>query len=525
MASPIATERRQGVALSSLIVMGGFVASKAIGLVRQSIIARTFGAGEALDAYYAAFKLPDLLLTLIAGGAIATTFIPVFAGHLAQGNRARTWQLASAVLNILLAIMGIASIVAAVLAPWLVRRFVAPGFDPALQRMTADLLRIVLLSSVLFTASSLVMSVLQAHERFLLPALADFFYDVGIICGAVFLTPRMGVYGLAWGVVIGALLHLLIQVPGLVRLRARYVPTLRTRDQSLLKLGALMVPRVLILGMFQLVFLFTTSLASQLEQGSITAINMGWIMVQMPEVIFAMAIATAAFPAMSQLAARDDRPTLQATVVGVLRAILFLSLPSTVALWMLGRSYIAVLLIRGAFDARAADSVYWATAAFTAGLLGHSILEVAARVFYAHKNTLVPFWVALGATVLNTILCLAFAPRLGSAGLALANSIAVTLQSTLLLWLGWRSRVRFDWRPVWKLCGHAAIALLAMAGSIWLVTQRLAEWGHLWMALLGSGVGSIVYVAIMALLNREEGRALLRLARQRLVTSHSDPDR
>ena len=165
-------DRRSGIAVSSLIVMGGFVASKAIGIVRQSLIARSFGAGQALDAYYAAFKLPDLLLTLIAGGAVATTFIPLFAGHLTAGNKDRAWRLASVVLNVLLAVMSVVAGVAALLAPWLVRTLIAPGFDVSLQALTAELLRIVLLSSVLFTASSLVMSVLQAHERFLLPALA-----------------------------------------------------------------------------------------------------------------------------------------------------------------------------------------------------------------------------------------------------------------------------------------------------------------------------------------------------------------
>jgi putative peptidoglycan lipid II flippase len=509
-------KRRTGVALSSAIVMGGFVVSKVIGLVRQSIIARTFGAGEALDAYYAAFKLPDLLLTLIAGGAIATTFIPVFSEHLSKGNSDRAWRLASAALNILLTAMGIVSAVAAVLAPWLVRHLVAPGFDAAAQALTANLLRIVLLSSIVFAASSLVMSVLQAHEHFLLPALADFFYDVGIIGGATLLSPRMGVHGLAWGVVAGALLHLLIQVPGLVYFRARYALTVRTGDRSLLQLGRLMVPRILILGMFQFVFLFSTNLASGLQEGSITALNMGWIMMQMPEVIFAMAIATAAFPTISQLMVRRDRETLEATVSATLRAILFLTLPSAVALLMLGRHYVMLLFGRGAFDERAADMVYWTTAAFTVGLLGHSLLELAARIFYADKNTVTPFWAALGATALNVVLCVVLVAPLGAAGLALANSIVVTLQSGALLWWGWRTRVRFDWRPVWRLCWRAGIALAAMAAIIWFVTQQTG-WGHLRTALIGSLAGGGVYLALMALLNREETRTLVRTVRQRVT--------
>ncbi|UCC64577.1 MAG: murein biosynthesis integral membrane protein MurJ, partial [Anaerolineae bacterium] len=503
--------------LSSLIVMGGFLLSKAIGVVRQSIIARTFGAGDPLDAYYAAFKLPDLLLTLIAGGAIATTFIPVFAEHLARGDTGRAWRLASAVLNALLGAMAFIALVAAPLAPWLVRTLVAPGFDPALQALTAELMRLVLLSSTLFAVSSLAMSVLQAHKHFLLPALADFFYDVGIIGGALFLAPHLGIHGLAWGVEIGAGLHLLIQVPGLLHYGARYVPTLRVGDRSLLQLGRLMGPRILILGMFQFVFLFTTNLASRLEKGSITAINVGWIVMQMPEVVFGTAIATAAFPTLSQLAAQGAQGKLQEAVSGTLQAILWTTFPSGVALLLLGRPYIALLFRSGAFDERAVEMVYGAAVAFTAGLLGHSILELAARLFYAHKNTLTPFWVALGATTLNLALCLALAPPLGHAGLALANSIAVTLQSGLLLWLGGRSLVRLSWRRVWSHTWKATLASAAMAGGILLVTQQEATLGHLNTALLGSAAGGIAYVLCMALLNRQEMRRLAGVVQSRLA--------
>jgi putative peptidoglycan lipid II flippase len=504
---------RGGIARSSLVVMGGFVLSKAIGVVRQSIIARTFGASEQLDAYYAAFKLPDLLLTLVAGGAVATTLIPVFSEHLARGETGRAWRLASAALNLLLGAMALVALIAALLAPWLVRTLIAPGFDPTQQALTAELLRLVLFSSLLFVASSLAMSVLQAHKHFLLPALADFFYDVGIIGGALILAPRLGIRGLALGVVAGAGLHLLIQVPGLLHYGARYVPTLRTGDRSLLQLGRLMGPRILILLMFQIVLLLTTNLASHLEEGSITAIQMGWIVMQMPEVIFGMAIATAAFPTLSQLAAQGEQGQLRDVATGALQAILWTTVPSAVALLLLGRPYIAILFRGGAFDERAVERVYSATAAFTAGLVGHSVLELAARLFYAHKDTLTPFRVAFGATALNVALCVALAPTLGHTGLALANSIAVTLQAGVLLWMGGRSLVRISWPRVWSLTWRAALASAAMAGGILLVTRRQAALGHLRTALLGSAAGGALYLACMALLGGQEVRRLIGLLR------------
>jgi putative peptidoglycan lipid II flippase len=284
----------------------------------------------------------------------------------------------------------------------------------------------------------------------------------------------------------------------------------------MLQLGRLMGPRILILGMFQFVFLLTTNLASRLEEGSIAAINIGWIVMQMPEVIFGMAIATAAFPTLARLAAQGERGKLQDAVSGALRAILLTTLPSTVALLLLGRPYIALLFRSGAFDQRAVDMVYGATVAFTAGLLGHSLLELAARLFYAHKNTLTPFWVALGATALNLALCLALAPPLGHAGLALANSIAVTLQSGLLLWLGRRTLVAYPWRPIGTLAWKATLASIAMAGSILLVTGRQASLGSLRTALLGSAAGGATYLALVALLNAQEMRRLAGLLRSRL---------
>jgi putative peptidoglycan lipid II flippase len=460
---------------------------------------------------------------LIAGGAVATTFIPLFAERLAAGEEERAWQLASVVLNGLLAAMCLVAAVAALLAPWLVRALIAPGFAEAQQALTAQLLRIVLLSSLLFTASSLAMSVLQAHRRFLLPALADFFYDVGIIGGALTLVPRWGIHGLAWGVVAGAGLHLLIQVPGLVRCRARYLPTLRADDRSLRRLLRLMGPRILILGMFQFVFLYTTNLASRLSEGSIAAITIGWIVMQMPEVIFGMAIAIAAFPTLSQLAARGERARLGETASAALRAILLTVVPSAVALVLLGRTYISLLFGGGAFDGQAIDAVYGATVAFTAGLLGHSLLELAARLFYAHQDTLTPFWTALGATLLNIALCSVLVGPLGFAGLALANSIAVTLQSAVLLWWGWRTHVGTPWKPLLALAGRAALSAAGMAaaiaGALGLLARLLPDTRHLVTALVGSLAGGLAYLLLLALLSPGDVRTLVAVARSRLSMS------
>jgi putative peptidoglycan lipid II flippase len=230
-----------------------------------------------------------------------------------------------------------------------------------------------------------------------------------------------------------------------------------------------------------------------------------------------MAIATAAFPTLTQLASSGDGAKLKETTSSALRAILLATFPSAVALFLLGRPYIGILFRSTAFDQRAVEMVYQATVAFTVGLLGHSVLELAARLFYAHKDTLTPFWIALGANVLNIALCVALSPPLGHAGLALANSIAVTLQSAVLLWLGWRSLVRFHWHPVWSLLWRVMLASAAMAASILLVTSRQPALGDLRTALVGTMVGSVTYLGLVALLNRNEARRLAGLLRARLA--------
>jgi putative peptidoglycan lipid II flippase len=176
----------------------------------------------------------------------------------------------------------------------------------------------------------------------------------------------------------------------------------------------------------------------------------------------------------------------------------------------------------GAFDAESVDMVYWTTAAFTVGLVGHSLLELAARIYYAHKNTIVPFYVALGATVANVGLSLALARPLGGAGLALANSIVVTIQSVILLWLGWQRLVRFELAPVLRLLWRTGIALAAMAGVIWWVIQQQERWSNVVVTALASGLGGLIYIIIAGLLNHRETHALIRVVRARLgITSTS----
>lgn len=421
---------RKSFFLSALIVSMGFAAAKFTGVLDDFIVARVFGAGRELDAYYAAFGLPDLLFTLIAGGALAAAFIPVFSSYLVSGDRAAAWQLASSVINLAFTFTLIAAGGVALIAPWLVRHILAPGFEPDQQLLTANLMRIILISTAIFSVSGIAMSALHAHQHFLLPALAPVMYNLGIIGGALFLVRPLGVYGLAVGVVVGAAMHLLIQVPGLIRFGARWSPCYNLAHPGLRRVLVLLGPRLLGLGIVQLNMLIINRLASQTGEGSVTALALAWRLMQMPETIIATAIGTAVFPTLSQLAAQNRRAELRATMRQALLVIAALSAPAALALILL-RQPLAAL----AFGADNAALVAAALQFYALGLVGHSTLEVAARTFYAQQDTRTPLIIAAVAMTLGIGASRALMRSLGYGGLALGNAIGFTVEAAALIWL------------------------------------------------------------------------------------------
>lgn len=232
---------------ASLLLTVFFGLNKLVALVRQVIIGRQFGLSSEIDAFNVANNLPDLLVSLIAGGALALAFIPVLSEYRTKYGSEPTWKLFSHVANLVFLLTAILSILATYFAPALVSHQlgIAPGFNPAQQIMVVNLMRLSLLATLIFALSGLVMSSLHAHKHFLLPALSPILYNFGLIFGALFLSPNLGVYGLGIGVIIGALLHLLIQIPALLKFNFRYFPILNLTDPGLIKVLKLMGPRIL----------------------------------------------------------------------------------------------------------------------------------------------------------------------------------------------------------------------------------------------------------------------------------------
>ena len=522
--------RNRRIAIAALLVGAGFLASKVTGILDDLILARIIGPGRELDAYYAAFSLPDLLFTLVAGGALASAFIPVLSGLIAR-DRAASWRLASAVVTLAFLVTLIGSSILALFAPWIVSLTVGRGFTLDQQLLTANLMRLILISTAIFSVSAVVMSTLQAHQHFLLPALAPILYNLGILAGVILLAPSIGVWGPAIGVVVGAVLHLLVQVPGLARYGARWSPVLSLNDILLRRVLALLVPRVAGLGVVQLTFVVATSLASQLSPGSVTALNYAWRVMQLPETVIATAVATAVFPTLSELAASGKIDELRATISSTLRTILALTVPATVGLIVLGRPFVRVLFEGGLFQASATDAVVWALQAYALGLIAHSMLEVCARIFYAQQDTWTPLYAASGAMIVVIAASLVLREAFGHAGLALANSIGVSLEALALLLIADRRLRGIDGRRITTSLARFVAASLVMALAIVALQGVFARWSlpdgvspssTLRSALeigipfsIAAGVGVLVYFVTALAMGSEEMRALPRVVLRR----------
>ncbi len=539
-------QRNRRIARSTFIVMIAFMAAKLISLVQTLIIAQAFGVGSELDAYVAANRIPELIVVLISGGALTHAFIPVFSGFLAQGDVESAWQLSSNLLNTIFTIALILSAVVFFMAPWFVNQVVAPGFNAATARNTIEMMRILLLSTIIFSISGIFSGILNSHQHFLLPALAPIMYDLGILFGVLFLLPRFGVHGIAMGAVIGSALHFSIQVPGLFKYKMSWKRGLGLSNPELWRVVRLMLPRIGGLGVFALNFLVMNNIASRLSVGSVSALDWGWRLMQIPQTLIGTAMGIVIFPTLAALSEVKDLDGKRDAMSGALRFVLVTSIPSAVGLIVLGGPLIS-LLERGAFDAAASALVYSTLSMFTLGLIVHSALEVIARSFYADKDTLTPLYAALGGAAINLVFAillsdvstvdsrlftnsiahafpvLGIEPYIGHvSGLALANSLGVMFEVVCLLvilrtrWSGIREN------SLASSLSKSLVASLVMAATIVLLDILWQAWAPgsslpLTIArLIAQGcVGLTVFVIVAALVRMQELFELINMVRGR----------
>ena len=504
---PAMSEAASGLARASLILVIGFLGSRALGVLRNMVLAATFGAGAELDAYFAAFRLPDALFQVIVGAALASAFIPTFASVLNRGSPEAAWRLASASVNILSLVGVIGAWAGFVFAPWIVPWTVA-FFPPEQQALTVDLARVMMLSTAFFCASGMITGVLNARFHFLLPALAPWLYNLSIIAGALLLHERVGIMGPALGVAVGAGLHLLVQLPGLALVGMRYRATFNPRTPGVDEVLRLMGPRVLTLGAAQVSWLVTTVLASGLAEGSITALTYAWALVMVPVGIFGMAPATAAFPSLAQAVAQQDWARYRHLLSTGLRRAVFLSVPGSVGLILLREPLVVLLFERGEFDRASTLLTTVVLVFFSVGLFAHVLLEIASRGSYALHDTRTPLLFALlgmGAHAVFSVLLVGLG---GAAGLALAMSLSTVVEAVGLLVAVARRTGRFDWHALLASSAKTLAATAAMAGAVALLLSEVPlGMDTASMAArvgLAAIAGGAVFVAVSALLRSDD---------------------
>lgn len=502
------------MAWASAILMASFIASRATGLLREIVISRQFGTSGEYAAYLAAMRIPDFVFQVMAGGAVGAAFIPVFTQYIAQGRDEDGWRVVSTIYNLAIILMSPIVVLLMIFAPQVVA-LLAPEFPPDILQLSAEVAHILLVLPLLFTLGVLSTSVLQSLKSFALPSLAPVLYNLGLIGGAGLLGGIMGIHGLALGAAAGATMFLLVHVPGLIRHGIRYYPVLDLRHPGVREVGRLMLPRTLGLAVYQINFIIILYLASSKPE-EVSALNYAWQLTMLPLGVFAMAIATAVFPTLSELSALEQTEELKRTVSGALRLIMFMLIPATVGLIVLGVPIVRLLFQREAFTAESTQLVAYALSFYAIGLLGLGGVEITTRAFYALHDTRTPVIVATLAMLLHIGMSLVlYQTPLGYGGLALSMSISSLAEAGALLLLAQRRLGGLGGRRIAssfaRSVGAAAIMGLAVSGIAGPLSPFLEADSDL-LRLIGVmaaiAAGAMVY-ALTAALFRSPEMALL----------------
>lgn len=501
--------------------------SQLLALVRDRLFAAEFGAGVTLDIYYAAFRIPDILFAMVASLLSLYALLPVLS-RLAQEDEGRMIVFLRQTLLFFFVGMGAISLVAFMLAPWLLQ-LIAPGISsPDLLLLT----RILLLQPIFLGASNILASLTQMRHRFLLYSISPLLYNLGIIAGIMFLYPQFGIEGLGWGVVLGAFLHMALQLPFFFAERAGESLQLRDSLREFGKVLALSLPRTLTLSAGQISLAILTALASFMAPGSIAVFMFGWNLQAVPLTIIGVSYSVAAFPTLSKLHAGGERAEFARHVEVALRHIFFWTIPATVLIIVLRAQLVRAILGSGAFDWGATKLTAAALALFAASLLAQSVSLLIARAYYAAGNTIKPFVFALAGVVVTVVLALAsiyafhgsylwrsmLEEMLRVSDLSGTTVLMLALAMALGSWIAFvagivalRRDFSLNLRPLWRLTFEllgasilgGAAAYLALGGMGQVVDINTTA-GILIQGLVGGLWGLGITAAVLMLLKNQE---------------------
>ncbi|MFA6131614.1 MAG: murein biosynthesis integral membrane protein MurJ [Patescibacteria group bacterium] len=503
------------------------LASRLVGLVRDRILSGQFGAGDILDVYYAAFKVPDFVFNLLIVGALSASFIPLFTRALQNKDGQReAWCFTNNVLNILGVLSLLAAGLMAIFAHSLAD-FIAPGFEGVKEAMVVDFTRVMLLAEVFLSVSVIFGSALQGLKRFFLYALAPIFYNFGIIAGAVWLVPLLGPIGLAWGVVLGAGLHCLVQSIGVLLLGYHYCWSFKLRDKATREMIKLTGPRVLGLAVAQINVIVITVLATFLPSGNLTIFNFAYNIAFLPIGLIGVSYAVAIFPTLSGHVEQKEMDKFIETISTGFRQVLFFVIPCTIVFLLLRAQIVRVVVGAGKFGWAETITTADTLAIIVVSLFAQCINYLLARAFFSLHDTKTPLFAGLISAAVNIVVAWLFMPRFGVLALGAAVSLSA-VANFILLWMPLHFRLgtlheKEILRSLWLLTVAGLIAGMATQAMKPLVVTYISLdtfWGVLSQGLIAGGFGLVVYLAVAVGLKSPEALTFVSSLRRKFLKSY-----
>ena len=476
------------LARSAGLITIAVMASRLLGVARETVLAAAFGASAQMDAYNVAFRIPNLLRDLFAEGAMTAAFVPTFTRALTESGRERAWRLGNLVINALVLVTGVL-VVFGILFAGPITRAIAPEYArvPGKLELTTELTRVMLPFLPLIAVAVAAMGMLNALHRFFIPSLSPAMFNVATIAcalGLAPLMPRIGqepILAIAIGTLLGGIGQIVLQWPLLRREGYRYRAFVSFRDPELREVLRLMIPGALGLGAVQINVLVNTYLASSQQPGAVSWLGYAFRLMYLPIGLFGVSIATASLPDISRYAVASDFAAIRGAVSRGLRMILMLNLPATLGLIVLAEPIVSLLYERNQFGPADTVATSAALVFYAPGLLGYSAVKIASPTFYSLRDSRTPVLVSVASVAVNLGLNLMLVRVLGYSGLALGTALASIFNAGLLLWLLSRRLGGLDADRVATAALKIGLASLLMA-----VAARML-WGLLEEAVPGGG--------------------------------------
>ena len=523
-ANQLSDDHRSIAGAAGLIGAATF-SSRVLGFIRDIILARLLGASASADAFFVAYRVPNLLRELLAEGSMSAAFIPVFTEYHTLRSKRETWELVSVVFTTLLSIVTMITLIGVLVAPTIVW-LLAPGFheDPTRLELTTLLTQVMFPYLIFISLAALTMGILNSLRAFAAPALAPVFFNICVIVSALLLSPLLDepVFGVAIGVVIGGLAQLVIQLPGVQKRGLLFQWRFEPGHPGIKKIGWLLVPSLLGTSATQINVTVSTILASYFEGGP-TYLFYGMRLIQFPLGIFGVALATAILPTLSMHATKGSLNELRETVGFGLRMIVFIIFPAMAGLILLRVPIIHLFFEHGVFSAADTAGTAAALLAYAVGLWAFAGTRIVVSVFYSMQDTKTPAIAAVIAMILNILLALSLMGPLGHAGLAFATALSAMVNITILISILTYRLGGIDWWHFGQSFGRAVIATVPVVlACLWIaslaVWQREDDWiAKTIMLAVAIGLSVTGYIGAHALYQSQELDVLWQLVQTKVL--------